>query len=389
MPKRPPAASRSRQACSADQRVREEERHERAQARSYVRRRRGPGPRRRPRSRSTLAKPRASTSPRVVRTISLEMSNPVTWPTGSDCLGQREERRATAAPDVQRSLAGLGRELADQPVRDRGEPVDTDGVVRRRHAVEHRSDPKSLLMNIIAPVCRASTSHLASCHDRSVREDACVRNGPYADRREAGPVLAADERLAGTPAAMWSCSACLEAAYPSLLQSRTRCTRRSTSSSYASWARPGTPSWRWARSPASAGRSRWSATNGWRLASPTPTSSRSISASWSSCANARPATARDGRPVVVRGRVAILVDDGLATGSTMRAAIAAVRTQQPERVVVAVPVGAGRCLPRARRGGRRGRVRLGSAGVPRGRAGVRRLRPDHRRRGPRRARDPP
>jgi predicted phosphoribosyltransferase len=49
---------------------------------------------------------------------------------------------------------------------------------------------------------------------------------------------------------------------------------------------------------------------------------------------------REGRPVVaIRGRTVILVDDGLATGSTMRAAIAAVRTQQPERVVVAVPVG--------------------------------------------------
>jgi putative phosphoribosyl transferase len=36
----------------------------------------------------------------------------------------------------------------------------------------------------------------------------------------------------------------------------------------------------------------------------------------------------------------ILIDDGLATGSTMRAAIAALRRQQPARIVVAVPVGA-------------------------------------------------
>jgi predicted phosphoribosyltransferase len=35
----------------------------------------------------------------------------------------------------------------------------------------------------------------------------------------------------------------------------------------------------------------------------------------------------------------IVVDDGLATGSTMRAAIAALRRQQPARVTVAVPVG--------------------------------------------------
>src|SRR5262245_46152736 len=40
-----------------------------------------------------------------------------------------------------------------------------------------------------------------------------------------------------------------------------------------------------------------------------------------------------------QGRVAILVDDGLATGSTMRAAAQALRLQQPARIVVAVPVG--------------------------------------------------
>jgi predicted phosphoribosyltransferase len=49
---------------------------------------------------------------------------------------------------------------------------------------------------------------------------------------------------------------------------------------------------------------------------------------------------RDDRPPVdVRGRVVILVDDGLATGSSMRAAVAAVQQQRPTRVVVAVPVG--------------------------------------------------
>jgi predicted phosphoribosyltransferase len=50
---------------------------------------------------------------------------------------------------------------------------------------------------------------------------------------------------------------------------------------------------------------------------------------------------RDGRPALdLRGKTAILVDDGLATGSTMRAAVAAVRRLEPARVVVAVPVGA-------------------------------------------------
>lgn len=42
----------------------------------------------------------------------------------------------------------------------------------------------------------------------------------------------------------------------------------------------------------------------------------------------------------VTGKVVIVVDDGLATGATMRAAVAAIRRQQPARVVVAVPVGA-------------------------------------------------
>jgi predicted phosphoribosyltransferase len=50
---------------------------------------------------------------------------------------------------------------------------------------------------------------------------------------------------------------------------------------------------------------------------------------------------RDGRPPpAVRGRTVILVDDGLATGSTMRAAVRALRAQGPARIVVAVPVGA-------------------------------------------------
>lgn len=46
-------------------------------------------------------------------------------------------------------------------------------------------------------------------------------------------------------------------------------------------------------------------------------------------------------PPSVRGRTAILVDDGLATGSTMQAAAAALRRLEPARIVVAVPVGPG------------------------------------------------
>src|ERR1041385_2217902 len=42
----------------------------------------------------------------------------------------------------------------------------------------------------------------------------------------------------------------------------------------------------------------------------------------------------------VRGKTVILIDDGLATGSTMRAAVKALRQQDPARIVVAVPVSA-------------------------------------------------
>jgi putative phosphoribosyl transferase len=50
---------------------------------------------------------------------------------------------------------------------------------------------------------------------------------------------------------------------------------------------------------------------------------------------------RGDRPLVsVRGKTVILVDDGLATGSTMRAAVQALRQEGPARIVVAVPVAA-------------------------------------------------
>ena len=44
-------------------------------------------------------------------------------------------------------------------------------------------------------------------------------------------------------------------------------------------------------------------------------------------------------PLDVAGKVVILVDDGLATGSTMKAAVQAVRAHGPARIIVAVPVG--------------------------------------------------
>jgi len=50
---------------------------------------------------------------------------------------------------------------------------------------------------------------------------------------------------------------------------------------------------------------------------------------------------RDGRPPVdVEGRTVILVDDGLATGSSMRVAVLALKRKRPAQIVVAVPVAA-------------------------------------------------
>jgi putative phosphoribosyl transferase len=50
---------------------------------------------------------------------------------------------------------------------------------------------------------------------------------------------------------------------------------------------------------------------------------------------------RDDRPGPdLSNRIVILIDDGLATGSTMRAAAQAVRAHRPARIIIAVPVGA-------------------------------------------------
>lgn len=53
-------------------------------------------------------------------------------------------------------------------------------------------------------------------------------------------------------------------------------------------------------------------------------------------------------PIDPKGRIAIVVDDGLATGASMIAALHAVRARQPERLICAVPVAAPDSLDRVR-----------------------------------------
>jgi putative phosphoribosyl transferase len=171
-------------------------------------------------------------------------------------------------------------------------------------------------------------------------KDACVRSGQYADRRDAGRVLAADERLAryagedvvvlglprgGVPVAAPVANA-LQAPLDVVLVRKL-----------------GTPGHDELAMGAIA-----SIGGSIEVVRNEPVVARVSNSDFVEVyrrelleLREREVRYRGGRPpVVVRGRVAILVDDGLATGSTMRAAIAAVRTQQPERVVVAVPVGA-------------------------------------------------
>jgi predicted phosphoribosyltransferase len=58
---------------------------------------------------------------------------------------------------------------------------------------------------------------------------------------------------------------------------------------------------------------------------------------------------REGRPAAdIQGRTVLLVDDGIATGSTMRAAISALRQLGASRIVVATPTGSSEALRQMR-----------------------------------------
>jgi putative phosphoribosyl transferase len=60
---------------------------------------------------------------------------------------------------------------------------------------------------------------------------------------------------------------------------------------------------------------------------------------------------RAGRPAIpIRGRTVVLIDDGLATGASMKAAASAVRAEEPGRVIVATPVAAQQTCDELREG---------------------------------------
>jgi putative phosphoribosyl transferase len=59
---------------------------------------------------------------------------------------------------------------------------------------------------------------------------------------------------------------------------------------------------------------------------------------------------REGRPAVnAAGRTAVIVDDGLATGSTMLASVRYARTLKPSKIIIAVPVGSREACARLRK----------------------------------------
>ncbi len=75
---------------------------------------------------------------------------------------------------------------------------------------------------------------------------------------------------------------------------------------------------------------------------------REVPAQLAEIARRRGLYLRGRAPLPVEGRTVLLVDDGIATGTTVRAAIRALRARRPARLVLAVPVAPASELPKLR-----------------------------------------
>lgn len=84
-------------------------------------------------------------------------------------------------------------------------------------------------------------------------------------------------------------------------------------------------------------------------ASPPTNSARTSPGSGPNCTAASTSTARAKPEPVLRDRTVILVDDGLATGVTARAALRRIRAQHPARTILAIPVCSARTAEELRR----------------------------------------
>ena len=93
-------------------------------------------------------------------------------------------------------------------------------------------------------------------------------------------------------------------------------------------------------------------------------------------------TALGGTAPLVTNAEVIVVDDGLATGSTMLAAVSALRAKAPAKIVAAIPVASRSAVRSVERGGRPGRLPGDARTLLRRRCGVQGLQPAERRPGP-------
>src|SRR4051794_24947165 len=288
-----------------------------------------------------LLRPRVSTSAWVARIIPLDRSIPVTCPEGPTASANAKSAAPRPHPTSRARSPGCGASSATSP-RAIGLNHSTPTASYVPATRSKTPATRRLCSEVsIGSVCRAARGRqtLASLRAR-LREDAGVRDGQYANRRQAGEVLAVDERLnryassdvvvLGLPRGGVPVAAPIAHALRAPLD-------------IVVVRKLGTPGREELAMGAIA-----SVGGSIRVVRNEHVANRVADSAFVEVyrreliqLRAAEVTYRGLRaPLAVRGRVVVLVDDGLATGASMRAAVEAVLTQQPEQVVVAVPVGA-------------------------------------------------